>query len=66
VINLKKDLIPQPRSRFLKVKCTECGNIQIVFSHSTSIVRCKVCNKQLTEPTGGKAKIFGEIIEVLG
>ncbi|MGQ4833311.1 MAG: 30S ribosomal protein S27e [Candidatus Asgardarchaeia archaeon] len=60
----KKMLIPQPRSRFLKVKC-ECGNEQIVFNRSSTKVTCNVCGKVLVEPTGGKSIIKAEIIEVL-
>jgi len=26
-------LVPKPRSKFLRVKCPECGNEQIIFSH---------------------------------
>ncbi|KKK42218.1 hypothetical protein LCGC14_2025700, partial [marine sediment metagenome] len=26
----KKELIPQPNSRFLRVKCLNCGNQQII------------------------------------
>ena len=63
---MNEELVPKPKSKFLKVKCKNCGNIQIVFSHSTTIVKCKICNEQLTEPTGGKAKIHGEIVEILG
>ncbi|MCQ4336779.1 MAG: 30S ribosomal protein S27e [Sulfolobales archaeon] len=60
-----KVLIPQPRSRFLRVKCTQCGNEQIVFSHATYPVRCTSCGTQLVVPRGGKAKILGEIIKEL-
>jgi small subunit ribosomal protein S27e len=58
-------LIPRPRSVFLSVKCPECGNEQIVFSHATNIVHCNVCGATLAEPTGGKATIKGEIVEIL-
>jgi len=58
-------LIPRPRSTFLRVKCSECGNEQIVFSHATNIVRCNVCGAVIAEPTGGKATIKGEIITAL-
>ncbi|MCI4456322.1 MAG: 30S ribosomal protein S27e [Sulfolobus sp.] len=60
-----KVLIPQPRSRFLRVKCAQCGNEQIVFSHATYPVRCTSCGTQLVVPRGGKAKILGEIIKEL-
>lgn len=53
------------RSKFLKVKCNDCENEQIVFDRASSIVRCNVCGRTLAEPRGGKAEIKGEIIEVL-
>lgn len=55
-------IIPKPKSNFLQVKCPECGNEQIIFSHVASIVRCNICSAILAEPTGGKANIKGEII----
>ncbi len=58
-------LIPRPRSAFLRVRCPDCGNEQIVFSNATTIVHCSVCGVTLAEPTGGKAKIKGEIVAVL-
>jgi small subunit ribosomal protein S27e len=61
-----KELVPKPRSSFLKVKCKNCGNIQIVFSHVSRPVQCNVCNELLARPTGGKAEIEGEIIEQVG
>ncbi|MEM1555339.1 MAG: 30S ribosomal protein S27e, partial [Desulfurococcaceae archaeon] len=48
------ELIPQPRSRFLKVVCKVCGADNIVFSHATFPSRCKVCGTQLVKPRGGK------------
>lgn len=58
-------LIPRPNSRFLRVKCSDCGNEQIVFSHATTTVRCNVCRAVIAEPTGGKAEIRGEIVSAL-
>ncbi|RLF61064.1 MAG: 30S ribosomal protein S27e, partial [Thermoplasmata archaeon] len=29
------ELFPQPRSRFLKVKCSDCGNEQIIFGSAS-------------------------------
>jgi small subunit ribosomal protein S27e len=57
-------LIPKPRSKFLRVKCPECGNEQILFSHATNKVKCNVCGTIVAEPAGGKAKIKGEIVAV--
>jgi len=58
-------IIPKPRSRFLKVKCPDCGNEQIVFDHATTVVHCNICGATLAEPSGGKAKIKGDIVAVL-
>ena len=66
MVKKRQILIPQPRSRFLLVRCPNCGNEQTVFSHATFQIRCVVCGIQLVEPRGGKAKILGQIIRVLG
>lgn len=60
-----KILVPTPRSRFLLVRCPDCGNEQPVFSHATLPVACRVCGRALSKPTGGKAKIEGVIVRVL-
>jgi small subunit ribosomal protein S27e len=57
-------LIPRPRSSFIRVKCSKCGNEQIVFSSAVNKVNCNVCGIQLAEPSSGKAKIKGEIVAV--
>jgi small subunit ribosomal protein S27e len=62
----KKELIPQPSSTFLKVKCQKCGNEQVVFERSSTSTKCNVCEEILLEPQGGKAKIRGEVIQPLG
>jgi len=61
----RKMLVPEPQSRFLKVKCLECGNEMVVFGCSTTTVKCLVCEKPLLQTTGGKAKILTKIIDVL-
>jgi len=58
-------LLPRPKSRFLRVKCPDCGNEQIIFSNATTKVSCNVCGTQLTEPSRGKAVIKGEIVATL-
>ncbi|MHA1166220.1 MAG: 30S ribosomal protein S27e [Candidatus Hodarchaeales archaeon] len=50
------------RSRFKQVKC-KCGFEQNVFSHSSSVVYCQVCNQKLVIPTGGKARIKGQVMK---
>jgi len=51
-------------AKFLRVRC-ECGNVQIIYECATTEVWCFACNKKLCDPTGGKAVIHGEILEVL-
>jgi len=52
-------------NNFLKVGCGECGNEQRIFSRASSEVDCLVCSSVIASPTGGKAEINGEVIEVL-
>ncbi len=62
----RKILIPMPKSRFVKVRCPSCGNEQVIFDHATFPVRCLVCGTLLVKPTGGKAKVLGEVVKILG
>lgn len=58
-------VIPKPTSVFLRVRCPDCGNEQIVFSHAAMTVHCNICGALLAEPSGGKARIMGEVVAVL-
>ncbi len=49
--------------KFIKVKCPDCGNEQIIFDRAATVVKCTVCGAVLAEPKGGKASINGEIME---
>ena len=55
----------EPTSKFIKVRCAKCKNEQIVFGKSSSTVKCLVCGKILTEPSGGKSRVKSRILEVL-
>lgn len=59
------ELVPQPKSRFLRVKCSDCGNEQVIFGSASTKVNCLVCGKTLAEPRGGKARIMTKIVAVL-
>jgi small subunit ribosomal protein S27e len=59
-----EQLIPRPRSRFVRVKCLKCGNEQIVFGSAVNRVKCSVCGAELAVPSSGKAQIKGEIVAV--
>ncbi|MDD4652405.1 MAG: 30S ribosomal protein S27e [Methanothrix sp.] len=52
-------------SKFVKVKCNDCENEQVIFAHASTVVKCLVCGRTLAEPTGGKADIKTTIVEVL-
>tara|TARA_B100000029_G_scaffold257211_1_gene254022 strand:- start:880 stop:1074 length:195 start_codon:yes stop_codon:yes gene_type:complete len=54
-------LVPSPNSKFQKIKCMECDEEQIVFSHISIKVTCNSCGNILSEPTGSKSKINGKI-----
>ena len=57
--------IKEPKTRFIKVRCTKCKNEQITYSKASSQVNCLVCGEVLVTPTGGKAQIDAAILEVL-
>ena len=57
--------LKETKSKFLKVRCNKCKNEQNVFEKSSSKIYCLVCNELLAEPTGGKIKVYGRILEVL-
>jgi small subunit ribosomal protein S27e len=59
------ELVPTPKSRFLRVRCSDCGNEQVMFGSASSRVKCLVCGKTLAEPRGGKSAILTKIIAVL-
>lgn len=61
----KKTLLPKPESVFLKVRCSKCGNEQILFDRSSNPVECNICKDVLSVPTGGKSDIKAEIVQVL-
>ena len=53
------------KSRFMRVKCSDCGNEQVIFGCAASTVKCLVCDKLLAESTGGKTVFKTQILEVL-
>lgn len=54
----------QAKSKFIKVKCAECKNEQIVFGNASSNVSCLVCGKEILEATGGRANVKAKIVEI--
>jgi small subunit ribosomal protein S27e len=66
MVKKRHEIIPRPKSSFIKVRCPKCTFEQITFDYATIIVRCRNCNEVLLIPTGGKAKIKGEIVAKYG
>ncbi len=52
-------------SKFLRIKCEDCGNEQVVFDRPSMPVRCLVCGKTVMEPKGGKGLVKTRVLEVL-
>lgn len=61
-----KIAIPEPKSKFVLIRCPSCGNEQVVFSHATFPVRCLICGAQLVRPTGGRARLQAQFLKVVG
>ncbi len=59
------EILEEPVSKFVKIRCPKCKNEQIMYGKASSEVKCLVCGKDLAEPTGGKAKIKARVLEVL-
>ena len=55
----------QITSRFIKVRCKDCENEQVLFSKASTVVSCHICGSKLAIPSGGKAIIKGEILEII-
>lgn len=59
------EIIPLPKSKFVKVQCDKCKNEQIIFNKASMIVKCLVCENILAEPTGGIANIKAKILKII-
>jgi len=55
----------QNESRFLKIACPRCGKSAVIFGKSATNIKCKGCNKLLTQTQGGKTKIKAPVKEIL-
>ncbi|MBT4604252.1 30S ribosomal protein S27e [archaeon] len=55
----------ETRSKFIKCRCPNCKNEQIVYGNASTKVTCLVCDRELVYPTGGKSKISARVLEVL-
>lgn len=55
----------KPDSRFIKVRCKDCENEQVLFNKASTEVSCHICGSKLAVPNGGKAQIKGEVLELI-
>ncbi len=55
----------KPESKFIKVRCKDCENEQVLFNKASTVVSCHICGSKLAIPAGGKAIIKGEILEII-
>lgn len=55
----------QKRAKFIKVKCSDCSNEQIIFERAQTMVSCQVCGATLAKPTGGVAQVRSEKVGVV-
>ncbi len=55
--------LQESKNTFVKVRCQNCKNEQIIFTRAASSVTCTVCGTVLAESNGGKAKILAQVLE---
>ncbi len=54
----------ETKSKFVRVKCNDCGNEQVIFNKAKTVIKCLVCDKLLAAPKGGKTDIKAQVLEV--
>jgi small subunit ribosomal protein S27e len=55
----------KPDSKFIKIRCKDCENEQVFFNKASNVVSCHICGSKLAVPSGGKAILKGEVLEVI-
>lgn len=53
------------KTGFIKVRCHSCGNEQFIFGRAATEIKCLKCEEVIAVPTGGKAAVKAEILELL-
>ncbi|MFH1256078.1 MAG: 30S ribosomal protein S27e [Candidatus Diapherotrites archaeon] len=61
---LNGDLIPRPKTKFIRVKCSSCGNEQNIFSAASTPVKCIVCNHELASTGASKIRLKAKVVKV--
>ena len=60
-----ENLVPEPKSRFVNIICSSCDSTSVIFTMTKSAINCKFCGDVLAEPTGGQARIFGRLQDIV-
>ena len=55
----------KPKSKFMKVRCKDCENEQVIFDRASQPISCHICGSKLAIPKGGKADIKAEVLEII-
>ncbi|WP_181691966.1 30S ribosomal protein S27e [Natronomonas sp. LN261] len=50
---------------FIRVRCEDCENEQVLFGKAANTVDCAVCGSTLATPTGGEADVHVEVVETV-
>ncbi len=59
------DNMREPDSSFVKVRCQDCRNEQVIFNKAARTIHCLVCDEVLAHPTGGKTDVNAQVLELL-
>lgn len=57
------NLIPQPKTKFIRVKCSGCGNEQTIFNSAASDVKCNACNQLLAKSKASKIELKAKVLK---
>ena len=61
----KVNFIQLTKSKYMRVICRKCKSDQMLYNKVASVVKCNKCGAVLAEPTGGEARIYAKVVEVL-
>ena len=50
---------------FIRVRCGDCENEQVLFGKAANTVSCAVCGSTLATPGGGEAHLHGDVVETV-
>ncbi|MFH1240312.1 MAG: 30S ribosomal protein S27e [Candidatus Diapherotrites archaeon] len=57
------NLIPNPKTKFIRVKCSGCGNEQTIFNSAASDVKCNACNQLLAKSKSSRIELKAKVVK---